>query len=619
MLVKLPDIPSESIFTDRLMMQTETSSSSEARRQSLRAVKVAGIYAVFGLLWILFSDQLLLLVTNDANSLAQLQTLKGWLFIVVTAALLFLLVRQVLAAQSRGQSSLRQSEQRFRTLLNTIPDLIWLKDADGVYLSCNSTFERFFGAKEADIVGKTDYDFVDRQLADFFRDNDYKAMMAGKPTSNEEWITFADDGYRALLLTTKMPMHGADGHIIGVLGVGRDISTLRQAEEERANLESQLQQARKIESIGQLAGGVAHDFNNMLGVILGHTELALKKAEKAKPVDSNLREIQKAAKHSAELTRQLLTFARKQAIAPKVLDLNETVAGMLKMLQRLIGENIQLTWNPAPQLWPICIDPSQVDQVLANLCVNARDAITDNGHIIIKTGHCTFDERYTASRPYAVQPGDYVQLSVSDDGCGMDKDVQARIFEPFYTTKGLGSGTGLGLATVYGAIKQNNGFITFYSEPGHGTVFNIYLPRVNATGQAAPEATEKPNYRGTETILLVEDEEMLLQMETAMLKESGYQVLVAATTDLALSLAQNHPCQIDLLVTDLIMPVMNGRELSAKLQPLRPAMKVLFMSGYSADIISRQGVIEAGVHFLQKPVSIDSLTAKVREVLDASD
>ncbi len=599
-------------------MQSETS-SPETRRLSLHAGKVTGIYAVFGLCWILFSDQFLLLLTNDANYLARLQTIKGWLFIVVTAAMLFIMVRQALATQSKGNFSLRQSERRFRTLLDTIPDLIWLKDIDGVYLSCNATFERFFGAKEADIVGKTDYDFVDKQQADFFRDNDRKAMVAGKPTSNEEWITFADNGYRSLLLTTKTPMNDSAGNIIGILGVGRDISDLRQAEEEGLKLEGQLQQVQKIESIGQLAGGVAHDFNNMLGVILGHTELALRKTDQSKPVVSNLKEIQKAAKHSADLTRQLLTFARKQSISPKVLDLNETVAGMLKMLQRLIGENIQLSWVPAPNLWPVKLDPSQVDQILANLCVNARDAIIDNGQITIKTGNCTFDESFSASRPYILLPGDYVQLSVSDDGSGMDKDVQAHIFEPFYTTKNIGSGTGLGLATVYGAIKQNNGFITFYSEPGHGTVFNIYLPRVATTEKAVQNTAEKqPDYRGTETILLVEDEEMLLQMEASMLEERGYEVLVAATTDAALTLAQEHPGPIDLLITDLIMPVMNGRELSAKLQPLRPEMKVLFMSGYSADIISRQGVIEEGVNFLQKPVSTDSLNAKVREVLDDS-
>ena len=392
----------------------------------------------------------------------------------------------------------------------------------------------------------------------------------------------------------------------------------RTAEDDREKLQAQLAQAQKIESIGQLAGGVAHDFNNMLGVILGHTELALKKAGPSQPLVDNLKQIRDAAERSADLTRQLLTFARKQNISPKVLDLNQTVAGMLNMLQRLIGENINLSWNPGANLWSVKVDPSQIDQILANLCVNARDAITGNGKITIKTTNSFIDERYSASRPYVLLPGEYVQLSVSDDGCGMDPGVQSHIFEPFFTTKDIGSGTGLGLAMVYGAVKQNSGFITIYSEPGQGTIFNLYFPRVNEEVETIRETTEKQDIRGTETILLVEDDEMLLRLETDILEEAGYQVLVAPTIDLALELGKNHPEHIHLLITDMIMPGMNGRELSEKLSAHRPDMEVLFMSGYTADIISKHGVIEEGVHFLQKPVTFDMLTTKVREVLDAA-
>jgi len=291
---------------------------------------------------------------------------------------------------------------------------------------------------------------------------------------------------------------------------------------------------------------------------------------------------------------------------------------MLKMLQRLIGESIQLSWTPVANLWSVKIDPTQIDQILANLCVNARDAIPGNGNIWITASNCTLDESDCAAPPYEILPGDYVQISVSDDGSGMDQEIQSHIFEPFFTTKDVGSGTGLGLATVYGAIKQNHGFITFRSEPGKGTVFNLYLPRVATAEKTVPEASENSHCRGSETILLVEDEAMLLQLEASILEESGYRVLVAATPERALSLAQGYSGPIDLLVTDLIMPVMNGRELSARLQLLRPAMKALFISGYSADIISRQGVIEEGVHFLQKPVSNASLTATVRFVLDGT-
>jgi len=341
------------------------------------------------------------------------------------------------------------------------------------------------------------------------------------------------------------------------------------------------------------------------------------KADPSSPLISDLEENRKAAYRAAELTRHLLTFARKQAITPKVLDLNESVTGTLKMLQRLIGENIQLSWNPADELWPVKVDPSQLDQILTNLCVNSRDAISGTGTISIKTANTSWDEDAITSHPYDVVPGDYVLLSVSDDGCGMDKKAQAHIFEPFYTTKEVGSGTGLGLATVYGAVKQNQGFLTFYSEPGLGTVFNIYLPRTSKAVEAKQETAEIPLLRGTETVLLVEDDEMLLRMVTSMLEESGYTVLAAITTELAQALAKEHPSPIHLLISDIVMPEMNGKELSEKLTPLRPDMKVLFLSGYTADIISDQGIIKENIHFLQKPFSFETLTDKVREVLDA--
>ncbi len=408
---------------------------------------------------------------------------------------------------------------------------------------------------------------------------------------------------------TISSLKNREGEIIKYFAIKEDITA-------RKNLEDQLQQAQKIESIGNLAGGVAHDFNNMLGVILGHTELAIRKADPASPLISDLEEIRTAANRSANLTRQLLTFARKQVITPKVLDLNESISGTIKILERLIGENIQLSWNPASNLWPVKVDPTQVDQILANLCVNARDAIAGIGKISIKTANTSWDEDAIASHPYDVVSGDYALLSVSDDGCGMDKEAQTHIFEPFYTTKEVGSGTGLGLATVYGAVKQNHGFLAVYSEPGQGTVFNIYFPREKATVEVVAETAEKTLLRGTETVLLVEDDEMLLRLVTSMLEESGYTVLAAATTALAQTLAEEHPGPIHLLISDVIMPAMNGKELSEKLLPLRPEMKVLFLSGYTADIISSQGVIEDEIHFLQKPFSLETLTAKVRELLD---
>jgi CheY-like chemotaxis protein len=373
-----------------------------------------------------------------------------------------------------------------------------------------------------------------------------------------------------------------------------------------------------MESVGRLAGGVAHDFNNMLGVILGHSEVALIQLDPGQSLHTHLTEIREAALRSAALTRQLLAFARKQVIAPKVLDLNETVAGMRSMLVRLLGEDIELRWQPGAALWPVEMDPSQVDQILANLCVNARDAIEDVGKITIETANNVFDEEYCALHAGYV-PGDYVRLTVSDDGCGMDAATRTQIFEPFFTTKAAGQGTGLGLATVYGVVKQNSGFINVYSEPGHGTTFAIYLPR--HAGAAAPARAERvagPLARGHETILLVEDEPSILELTAKVLEGQGYTVLTAGTPGAAILLAMEYSGEIHLLLTDVVLPEMNGRDLAKNLLARHPHLRRLFMSGYTANVIAHRGVLDAGVHFIQKPFSIGSLAAKVREALDGA-
>jgi nitrogen-specific signal transduction histidine kinase len=402
-----------------------------------------------------------------------------------------------------------------------------------------------------------------------------------------------------------------------MVGCHVDITRRMQAEEEKYKLESQLQQAQKMESVGRLAGGVAHDFNNMLSVILGHAELGLMKIAPYDPLAADLKEISKTAERSADLTRQLLAFARKQTIMPKVIDLNDTVTNMLKMLQRLIGENIHLTWQPSPELCQVKMDPSQIDQILANLCVNARDAIEDTGRVSIETGACAIDANYCASNPEA-SPGEYVRLVVSDSGKGMNKETLTRIFEPFYTTKEMGKGTGLGLATVYGAVKQNNGFINIYSEPGKGTTFSIYLPRETNTDTASrPHDAETAVPCGQETILLVEDEAAILNIAAIMLEKQGYTVLRAGSPGRAMELARERHGAIHLLMTDVIMPEMNGRDLAKNILALHPGMKRLFMSGYTADVITHHGVLDEGVHFIQKPFSQPNMAAKVREVLDA--
>jgi signal transduction histidine kinase/ActR/RegA family two-component response regulator len=401
-----------------------------------------------------------------------------------------------------------------------------------------------------------------------------------------------------------------------VAGYGIDITERKRAEEEKEKLQAQLLQAQKMESIGRLAGGVAHDFNNMLGVILGHAEMALEQVDPTQLLYSDLQAIRKAAHHSTELTRQLLAFARKQTISPKVLNLNEIVGGMLKMLKRLIGEDISLGWLPAGELWPVKVDPSQIDQILANLCVNARDAIAGVGKVTIETGNISFDEIYCATRTGCV-PGNYVLLAVSDDGCGMDKETLGKLFEPFFTTKEMGKGTGLGLAMVYGIVKQNNGFIDVYSEPGQGTTFRIYLPRhLGKAEQPRIEGSQEQAVQGQETLLVVEDEPEILSLAKRMLEKQGYQVLAAGTPGEAIRLAEEHAGEIDLLMTDVVMPEMNGRDLAKKMLSLYPDIKRLFMSGYTADVIAHHGVLDDGVYFIQKPFSAKDLTAKVREALD---
>ncbi len=388
------------------------------------------------------------------------------------------------------------------------------------------------------------------------------------------------------------------------------------AEEEKARLSEELKQAQKMDSVGRLAGGVAHDFNNMLGVIIGHTDIAIESLDPSHPVHANLEEISKAASRSADLTRQLLAFAHKQTIAPRVMDLNETVAGMLKMLKRLIGENIDLRWRPGRELWPVRVDPSQIDQILANLCVNARDAISGVGHLTIETGNRTLlpDTAFAGALP-----GEYVLLAVSDDGCGMSKEVLPQIFEPLFTTKDIGQGTGLGLATVYGIVKQNHGFIEVRSEPSRGTVFEILLPRHSGEiERARSKAPVDGTLHGKETILLVEDEPVLLELTSQMVEMQGYQVLAAHSPNEALRLSEAHPGLIHLLMTDVVMPEMNGRDLANRLMSLYPRLRCLFISGYTSDVIAHHGVLDEGLHFLQKPYTAQVLAKKVREVLDGS-
>ncbi len=396
----------------------------------------------------------------------------------------------------------------------------------------------------------------------------------------------------------------------------QDITESIQADAEKEKLKAQLFQAQKMESVGRLAGGIAHDYNNMLSVILMYSEMALDRTHPDDDLHKYITAILNAARRSTDITRQLLIFARKQTVTPRILDLNATITDMLKLLRRIIGEEIALSFEPGADVWPVKIDPSQVDQVLANLLVNARDAITGTGKITIQTGIETLDAANFAGYP-KFSPGDYAVLSVQDDGSGMDKDTIEQIFEPFFTTKDESKGTGLGLATVYGIVKQNKGFITVHSEPGKGACFTIFLPRHgDLVDKEMDQKTARiPQGKG-ETVLLVEDDPPVLKLAGTVLETLGYKVLTAATPKNALAQAKTYPEKIHLLLTDVVMPEMNGRELAEHLRFFLPDTKIVYMSGYSTNVITDTGVLKKGTAFINKPFAVRDLAVKVREVLD---
>ena len=442
-----------------------------------------------------------------------------------------------------------------------------------------------------------------------------RAVLQGETTRNEELVIRNADGQNRWVSANAAPIRKPDGTITAGIVIFQEITERKRAEQEKERLQTQLIQAQKMESVGRLAGGVAHDFNNMLQCILGNTALALEDVPSESPLRASLEEIEKAARRSAGLTRQLLAFARKQTIAPKVLDLNDSLAGMLKMLRALIGEDIELAWRPGAGLWPVNVDPSQIDQILANLCVNARDAIEGVGAVTIETANAAFDEADAASHLERA-PGDYVMLAVSDTGQGMDAATRAHLFEPFFTTKPLGKGTGLGLAMVFGIVKQNHGFVSVQSEPGQGAVFKVYLPRAKSGVVPVEQKPAPVSLRGTETVLLVEDEDQVLILARRILERLGYTVLVAGTPEAALVVAARHNGPVDLLITDVVMPGMTGKQLRDQLRQSQPDLICLFMSGYTADVIAHHGVLDEGVEFLQKPFSVQSLAENVRRLLE---
>lgn len=506
-----------------------------------------------------------------------------------------------------AQKRAKAERTRLMAAIEQVGEGIFVTDAQGTIQFVNPAFKRMTGYSGEEAVGQN-LRILESGEQDELLYRNLWGTVSGGTTWSGRMVNKRKDGTLYTEETTISPVRDALGQIVNYVGVGRDIT-------ENLRLAAQFQHAQKMEAVGLLAGGVAHDYNNMLTVILGYAELAQRKVDPAQSLHADLEEIIKAGKRSTGITRQLLTFARKQTITPVVLDLNKAVTNMLNMLRRLIGEGIDLVWLPGKEHALVKMDPVQVDQMLANLCLNARDAIADVGKITIETGSVVFDESYCADHVGFVA-GEYVLLAVSDNGCGMDKDTQDQIFEPFFTSKAVGQGTGLGLSMVYGIVKQNHGFINVYSEPGKGTTFRIYLSQCadHAVDAQGEKVVETPLCQG-ETVLLVEDEPALLKMSKMMLQKIGYRVLAAGTPGEAIGLAKKHAGEIHLLLTDVVMPGMNGKDLAERLHALRPDMKILFMSGYSVNMITGQGALDESVNFIEKPFSMKDLGVKVAEAL----
>jgi two-component system, cell cycle sensor histidine kinase and response regulator CckA len=524
---------------------------------------------------------------------------------------------QDVTIRKQAEEALAAQKEFLGQVINASPSLIFVKDAKGRFTLVNKAVADLYGTTIQALIGKTDADFNTQAVeTDEFRLADHAVIETLEARFiAEEPVTDVTSGETRWYQTIKVPLAAGDG-CPQVLGVSTDITERKAVEEALRKSEEQLRQSQKMEAVGQLAGGVAHDFNNLLTVINGFGDLLKNQLTPDDPMRGPVEEIRKAGERAAALTYQLLAFSRRQMLNPEVMDLNGAVADAEKLLRRLIGEDVELMTVLRPSLGRVQVDPGQLQQVILNLVVNARDAMPQGGRLILETAKAELDPTYATQ--HLVQPGPYVMLAVSDTGCGMDAATRAHIFEPFFTTKEQGKGTGLGLATVYGIVKQSGGHIAVYSEPGIGTTFKIYLPRVEVAGEV-PDVAAPPETlpRGKETILLVEDEEQVRALVRGVLQDAGYTVLEACRGDEALIHATRYADPIHLLLTDVVMPGMSGRDLADRLALTHPDARVLYMSGYTQDAIVHHGVVQAGVVLLQKPFSPGALLRKLREVLDA--
>lgn len=493
------------------------------------------------------------------------------------------------------------------SLSDASPMAVVMLDLKGGVAFWSKSAENIFGWESEEVLGRLP-PIVPKEKRDEFLGN-FNRILEGGNISGLECPGLRKDGKFIDMSLSASPMKNRQGEIVLIMTLVQDIS-------DKKCLEREFQQAQKMEAVGRLAGGVAHDFNNLLTAIAGYSTFLLKNLSPDDPNRPDVEEIKKAGERAAELTRQLLAFSRQQVLQLKILDCNRVVAGIEKMFRRLIGEDIQVISRLRPELGAVKADPGQMEQVLMNLVVNSRDAMPEGGTITIETSNESVDHARARAHP-GLKPGSYVLVAVSDTGCGMDAQTQARLFEPFFTTKELGKGTGLGLATVYGIVSQSGGNIFVHSKPGGGTTFNIYLPRVDDEACAAiPAALPPQSLHGSETILLVEDDDSVYKLLRRVLSGNGYTVLAASSGDSALMICERYKGDIHLMLTDIVMPRMNGRELAKRLSPLRPNMKVIYMSGYTEKSIFQHDLLAGRELFLQKPLEPELVLRKVREILN---
>jgi PAS domain S-box-containing protein len=518
--------------------------------------------------------------------------------------------------ESLGQ--LKSSEKKYRDLVDNLNDLVWEVDEKGRYTYASEALIELLGYTPAEIIGKRPFDLmpddeairVERIFSEYIKNQQSFSALKN--------INIHREGHEVILETSGQPIIDENGILRGYRGIDRDITDRELAMQEQARLEEQLYQAQKMESIGRLAGGVAHDFNNILTTINGYSELSLLKMDQDDPYREEMTMILESGQRAARLTQQLLAFSRKQIIKQEQLNINNELQEIYKMLRRLLSEDIEIETFYSEDIWPLKVDRSQLEQVIMNLAVNARDAMPQGGKLTIETANIILDDVYT-KKHYEIKPGNYVMLAITDNGHGMTEEVLEHIFEPFFTTKEMSKGTGLGLATVYGIIKQNGGEINVYSEPEKGTTFKIYFPRAegdNSKNDSSP-APQSPSPRGTETILLVEDDELVRKLSFDVLTNQGYTVLEAQDGREALDMYKGYQGHIDLLLTDVVMPKMNGTELAEKIRKICPDIPVLFMSGYTENAIVHNGILKSGVNFVHKPVTPQILSVTIRKLLDS--